>query len=81
MQASGLAEGKGVLLPATTTEAVQAAHSLLIEGVFGAAGQEIVVEQFIAGGEEVSVLAFCDGTTAVGMPPAQVLLQLLVFSF
>ncbi len=72
MQASGLAEGKGVLLPHTTTEAVKAAHSLLVEGVFGDAGRKIVVERFIEGGEEVSVLAFCDGTTAVGMPPAQV---------
>ena len=45
---------------------------MLVEGVFGDAGSEIVIEQFIEGGEEVSVLAFCDGTTAVGMPPAQV---------
>ncbi len=44
----------------------------MVEGLFGDAGREIVVERFIEGGEEVSLLAFCDGTTAVGMPPAQV---------
>ena len=70
-QASGLADGKGVLLPQTTTEAVEALHLLLNTEVFGGAGKEVVVEQYIEG-EEVSVLAFCDGVTAVGMPPAQV---------
>lgn len=70
-QASGLADGKGVLLPTSTTEAVAALHLLLNTEVFGGAGKEVVVEQYIEG-EEVSVLAFCDGVTAVGMPPAQV---------
>ena len=70
-QASGLAEGKGVLLPSNTAEAVEAARSVLLDKVFGAAGKEIVVEQFLEG-EEVSILAFCDGVTAVGMPAAQV---------
>lgn len=70
-----------MLLPHTTTEAVHAAHSMLVEGVFGDAGREIVIEQFIEGGEEVSVLAFCDGTTAVGMPPVQVYLMTVFLLF
>lgn len=80
VKASGLADGKGVLLPTSTTEAVAAVHSMLVEGAFGQAGSEVVVEQFLQG-EEVSILAFCDGTTAVGMPPAQVLSLYLCFVF
>jgi hypothetical protein len=51
-------------------EAIDAARSILRDGAFGAAGAEIVIEQFLEG-EEVSILAFCDGNTAVGMPPVQ----------
>lgn len=52
------------------TEAIEAARDILQRDIFGAAGREIVIEEFIEG-EEISVLAFCDGTIAVGMPPAQ----------
>jgi hypothetical protein len=72
-QASGLAEGKGVFLPDTAEEAVQAARSLLVDGALGEAGREVVVEERLLG-EEVSLLAFADGQTVVGMPAAQVLL-------
>lgn len=58
-------------LPDSAQEAVTAARALLQEGVLGPAGREIVVERRLAG-EEVSVLAFCDGKSVVGMPPAQV---------
>jgi phosphoribosylamine--glycine ligase/phosphoribosylformylglycinamidine cyclo-ligase len=74
VQASGLAEGKGVFLPENTEEAVQAARSLLEEGALGEAGREVVVEEHLQG-DEVSVLAFSDGQTVVGMPAAQVKLQ------
>jgi phosphoribosylamine--glycine ligase/phosphoribosylformylglycinamidine cyclo-ligase len=70
VKASGLAAGKGVLLPTSTEEALVAAASILNDQFFGTAGNEIVIEQFITG-EEVSVLAFCDGRIAKGMPPAQ----------
>jgi phosphoribosylamine--glycine ligase/phosphoribosylformylglycinamidine cyclo-ligase len=70
VKASGIAAGKGVLIPTTVPEAVEGARSMLEDSVFGEAGSEVVIEEFLEG-EEVSVLAFCDGTTAVGMPPAQ----------
>lgn len=76
LQASGLAEGKGVYMPDSAKEAVVAARALLVEGVQGPAGREIVVERRLAG-EEVSLLAFCDGKIVVGMPPAQVRQQQL----
>ena len=70
-QASGLAAGKGVVLPQSVEEATAAVWAMLVDGSLGSAGREVVVERFLQG-EEVSVLAFCDGITAVGMPPAQV---------
>jgi len=70
VKASGLCAGKGVIIPACKQEALDAARSILRDRAFGAAGAEIVIEQFLEG-EEISILAFCDGVTAVGMPPVQ----------
>lgn len=69
IKASGLAAGKGVILPETTAEAREAVSSMF-EGAFGDAGHEVVIEERLLG-EEASLLAFCDGTTYVVMPPAQ----------
>lgn len=70
VKASGLAAGKGVFVPETSDEAVAAARSVLEERIFGDAGSEVVIEEFVEG-VEVSVLAFTDGTTVVPMPGAQ----------
>jgi phosphoribosylamine--glycine ligase len=70
VKASGLAAGKGVFVPATADEAVAAVRSVMVDRVFGEAGAEVVVEEFLEG-VEVSVLAFSDGTTVVPMPGAQ----------
>ncbi len=70
IKASGLAAGKGVLLPTTKEEALQGLKEVMLDKAFGDAGDEVVVEQFLEG-EEVSVLAFCDGKTVVLMPGAQ----------
>ena len=70
LKAGGLAGGKGVLLPEDRDEALEAVAILRNEGLFGEAGQEIVVEERLEG-PEVSLLAFCDGQTARPMPPAR----------
>ena len=70
IKASGLAAGKGVLLPTSKEEALQGLKEVMLDRAFGDAGNEVVVEQFLDG-EEVSVLAFCDGKTVVLMPGAQ----------
>lgn len=66
-----MAAGKGVILPSTIDEAKQAVKDMMENNKFGIAGQEIVIEEKLIG-EEVSILAFCDGHTAVCMPAAQV---------
>ena len=70
IKASGLAAGKGVVLPATVAEAEAALRQMLVEGAFGAAGEEVVIEERLTG-PEASVLAFCDGRTLSVMPVAQ----------
>jgi phosphoribosylamine-glycine ligase len=69
VKCSGLAGGKGVLLPETKAETYAAVKEVM-GGSFGGAGAEVVLEEFMEG-QEVSLLAFCDGKVAVGMPAAQ----------
>tara|TARA_Y100000817_G_scaffold235416_1_gene187658 strand:- start:1393 stop:2721 length:1329 start_codon:yes stop_codon:yes gene_type:complete len=70
VKASGLAAGKGVLIPTTKEETLAAIDTVMSEKVFGSAGDECVIEECLVG-PECSVLAFCDGKTAVCMPGAQ----------
>jgi phosphoribosylamine---glycine ligase len=70
IKASGLAAGKGVLIPQTPEEARRCLRQVMMERVFGDAGNACVIEERLEG-EEVSLLAFCDGTIAQPMPPAQ----------
>ncbi|HEX5321075.1 MAG TPA: phosphoribosylamine--glycine ligase [Stellaceae bacterium] len=69
VKADGLAAGKGVVVAATVDEA-NAAVEAAFAGRFGAAGAEIVVEEFLAG-EEASFFALCDGTHALALAAAQ----------
>lgn len=62
IKASGLAAGKGVVVPETLEEAQAAVDRMLVEGAFGEAGREIVLEERLHG-EEVSVIALTDGRT------------------
>ena len=70
VKASGLAAGKGVILPLDKEEAEAAIRIMLEQRVFGGAGETVLIEERLTG-PEVSLLAFCDGTTVVPMPPAQ----------
>lgn len=70
LKADGLALGKGVLICNNHQEAIQGVKELMEDKQFGAAGDQIVVEEYLTG-PEVSVLCFCDGTTIVPMTSAQ----------
>ena len=70
VKASGLSAGKGVIVARTVAEAEAAVGAILEDGAFGAAGDEIVVEEFLDG-EEVSILALVDGANFVLLPSAQ----------
>jgi phosphoribosylamine---glycine ligase len=70
VKADGLAAGKGVIICATGAEAEEAVDQMLGAGRFGAAGAEIVIEEFLAG-EEASIFALVDGTTALALASAQ----------
>ncbi len=70
IKASGLAAGKGVILPSSHDEAAETLRSILLEGRFGAAGATVLLEERLYG-PELSVLAFSDGKTLRVMPAAQ----------
>jgi phosphoribosylamine---glycine ligase len=69
VKADGLAAGKGVVVAQTLAEA-EAAVDMMFEGGLGAAGAEVVIEEFLAG-EEASFFALCDGENAVPLASAQ----------
>ncbi len=70
LKADGLALGKGVLICNTREEARAGVRALMMDKQFGAAGNRIVIEEFLTG-REVSVLSFVDGKTIKVMTSAQ----------
>ncbi|KAI8972518.1 phosphoribosylglycinamide synthetase [Pilobolus umbonatus] len=70
LKASGLAAGKGVLMPETKQEALDGLKTIMVTKEFGSAGSEVVIEECLEG-EELSILAFSDGYTIIPLPPAQ----------
>jgi phosphoribosylamine--glycine ligase len=70
IKASGLAAGKGVIVCGSMDEAESAIDSMLRERIFGAAGAEVLVEEFMEG-EELSLFAITDGIDVLPMLPAQ----------
>ena len=70
IKADGLAAGKGVIIAQTRQEAEAVLVSMLEEAVFGKAGAEVLIEEFLEG-EEASILALVDGEHAVLLPSSQ----------
>ncbi len=70
VKASGLAAGKGVVVCDTRADAATAVRAMLGEKVFGEAGSEVVIEEFLDG-EELSVLAVTNGRDVQLLPTAQ----------
>ncbi|WP_418792517.1 phosphoribosylamine--glycine ligase [Phosphitispora sp. TUW77] len=70
VKADGLAAGKGVIVAMDEQTAVDAVKSIMEERAFGDSGNRVVIEQFLEG-EEVSILAFTDGTNVVPMVSSQ----------
>jgi len=69
VKADGLAAGKGVIICATTDEAVSSAQAMF-DGQFGAAGDKVVVEEFLEG-EEASFIAVISGTDILPLATSQ----------
>ncbi|MCH5586600.1 phosphoribosylamine--glycine ligase [Shimazuella sp. AN120528] len=70
IKADGLAAGKGVVVAQTLAEAEQAIVEAMDEKVFGDAGDQVVIEEYLTG-QEISLMAFVDGTTAIPMVISQ----------
>ena len=70
IKADGLAAGKGVIIAASETEALAALDRFMGERVFGASGDQVVIEEHLVG-EEASIMAITDGDTVVPLIPSQ----------
>ena len=70
VKTDGLAAGKGVVVAMTLDEALKAVDDMMGARVFGSAGDELVIEEFLDG-EEASFFALCDGKTAIPLVAAQ----------
>ena len=70
IKADGLAAGKGVVVAASVAEAEAAIFDFMEQGSLGAAGATVVIEECLVG-EEISLFALCDGTTALPLGAAQ----------
>ena len=69
VKASGLAAGKGVIIAENASEAIEATRAMFA-GQFGAAGHEVVIEEFLVG-EEVSFIVMADGRHVLPLATSQ----------
>jgi phosphoribosylamine--glycine ligase len=69
VKADGLAAGKGVTIASSREEALKALSDIMEGKIFGSAGDNVLIEECLAG-REVSLLAFTDGKTVISMVPA-----------
>ncbi len=68
IKAAGLAKGKGVILPSTLAEAIDAIDRIMVKMEFGDAGKTVLIEERLEG-REVSVLALTDGRSIYMLEP------------
>ena len=66
IKADGLALGKGAVIVNSFDEAKKTVKEMMVDKVFGASGERVLIEEFLTG-PEVSVLSFTDGKTVVPM--------------
>jgi phosphoribosylamine--glycine ligase len=69
VKADGLAAGKGVIVAQSMSEAMEALDKIMKDKAFGAAGDRVIIEEFLSG-REMSVFAFSDGHSVVPMMAA-----------
>lgn len=70
IKASGLAAGKGVVIATTQAEAEAALRDMMQAKIFGASGDEVVIEEFMQG-EEASIMLMVCGEEYLMLPPSQ----------
>ena len=70
IKADGIAAGKGVLIPTTKEEALDALKTVMVDKQFGKAGDAVVIEEFLEG-QEISILTISDGYSYYNLPAAQ----------
>ena len=70
IKADGLAAGKGVIICNTIEEAVKAIDSIMVEKLFGSAGNKVIIEEYLKG-EEASFMVFSDGEDILPIASAQ----------
>lgn len=70
VKADGLAGGKGAIVCKTVEEAIKSVEKIMVEKIFGDAGDRIVVEEYLVG-EEASYIAFTDGKTILPLASSQ----------
>ncbi len=70
VKADGLAAGKGVIVCNTVEEAIQWVERIMVEKIFGEAGNRVVIEEYLVG-EEASYIAFTDGKAILPMASSQ----------
>lgn len=70
VKADGLAAGKGVLICRGEAEALAALEQVMARRIFGASGDQVVLEEFLTG-EEASIMAITDGSVVLPLLPSQ----------
>ncbi len=70
IKASGLALGKGVIIAKTHAEALRTIDNIMVKKIFGEAGNEVVIEEYLEG-QEISIHAFSDRKDISLFPPSR----------